>query len=114
MAVAFFPLVCEGKAIHVRMGLLIELGIVSENLDLFRKRRYKVCTIVDGRVFTEFCEAVKGEAVTVTKENVAGIEALCVEFGFHELDDAIGESRARRIPGSARDEGEDTRERQGD
>jgi len=85
------PLECAGKTIHGRKGLLIELDLFNESPDSFRERRYKARATVDGEAFTEFCETVTGEAVTVTKGNGHSMEAPCVEFGLHELDDAIAE-----------------------
>jgi hypothetical protein len=44
--------------------------------------RYSVNSSVSSKLFRTFLSALKGDSVEVTKENFAGLSALCREFGF--------------------------------
>jgi len=84
-----FPVVAGAETADVDLGLLIKLDLFRSNPGLLGKAPYRVTAQIRPGVLEQLCQAIRGETITVTRENVDGFELLSAELGFHGLDASL-------------------------
>jgi hypothetical protein len=79
-------LICNSKSFLVRKGFIVDyFGLFSNNPDLLKPGEYVVKSKVIIETFAGFLKHVKGQSITITKDNCVSLSQLSEEFVFPSL-----------------------------